>query len=165
MKQDEMILANHPFFKDVDGWYLQQLTKGSYHQSFHAGEYLIEAGQPADRFFLILKGNVNILTDKLDSIEDAEPAPTAIQTLGAGEVLGWSWIVAPFQWRFDAKAIDSVEVIAINAGYLREKCEEDPRLGYELLKRITVCMTERLIATRLQLALHSGKPFKQAEGA
>jgi len=165
MESDEQILAEHPFFKDVDGGYLQQISKGAEHRKFSPGDYVIREGDNADYFFLILKGRINILTDKLESLELEEPVPVPIQTLVQSEILGWSWLVPPYQWRFDAKAVEPTEVIVLDAVYVRKQCEDDPKLGYELLKRLATSVTQRLTATRLQLSMHAGKPFSEAEGA
>lgn len=164
MEDIESYLAGHPFFKDVDGWELQKLAKDARYRKFAAGEYLTREGQKADTFFIVVKGKIRVISDKLTSPDYQEPAPTAIQILKAGEMLGWSWLVPPYEWRFDALASENSEVIALNGKGLREHCETDPKLGYELLKRLATTITDRLAATRMQLAMHSGRPFSQAEG-
>jgi hypothetical protein len=65
--------------------------------------------------------------------------------------LGWSWLIPPYKWRFDARAIETTRAFALDGKCLRGKCDEDPRLGYELLKRIAATIAERLHATRLQM--------------
>ena len=80
-----------------------------------------------------------------------EPGPIPVQTLGPGDVLGWSWLVPPFRWRFDAKAITASDLIAFDAEKLRNLLDEHPDLGYDLLMRFVVVMQQRLQATRLQL--------------
>ena len=77
--------------------------------------------------------------------------PIVIQTLEAGEVLGWSWLVPPHRKQFDARALEVTVALKFDAACLRTKCEEDPKLGYELLKRFTQILGQRLQATRLQL--------------
>ena len=74
-----------------------------------------------------------------------------IQTLGEGEVLGWSWLVAPYRWRFDARVVEAVRAIALDGKCLRGRSEEDHDLGYELMKRFAQVMEQRLQAARLQL--------------
>jgi hypothetical protein len=74
-----------------------------------------------------------------------------IETVGDGELLGWSWLIPPFQWHFDARALNLTRAIALDARCLRGKCDADPALGYELLKRFSQVMEQRLEATRLQL--------------
>jgi CRP/FNR family cyclic AMP-dependent transcriptional regulator len=67
--------------------------------------------------------------------------PTEIQTLGAGDVLGWSWMFEPYKWQFEATAIEPTSAIFLYGTQLREQCEIDPEFGYELMKRcIRICI-------------------------
>lgn len=153
------------FFEGLDQDFLQELAELAQKKTYADRDPVIRVGAPAENFFIITKGQVNIITDKLENIDVADPAPVAIQTLGPGEVLGWSWLVEPHQWRFEAKAVGATEVLAVDGKWLRNKCESDPALGYEILKRLTKLMAERLYATRCQLSMHGNVPFKQFEGA
>ena len=74
-----------------------------------------------------------------------------LQTIHGGEIVGWSWLFPPYEWVFDAKAISDVRSIAFDTSSLREICEKNPALGFELMKRFAQVMTMRLTATRLQL--------------
>jgi CRP/FNR family cyclic AMP-dependent transcriptional regulator len=74
-----------------------------------------------------------------------------IQTLGSGDILGWSWLIPPYAWRFDARAVEMTRAIALDGKCLRDKCEADHDLGYELLKRIAAILGQRLDATRFRL--------------
>jgi hypothetical protein len=73
------------------------------------------------------------------------------QTAGEGEMIGLSWLIPPYRWRYDAKALELVRAIALDATCLRNKCEADHHLGYELMKRFVPVMVDRLHTTRLQL--------------
>jgi CRP-like cAMP-binding protein len=106
---------------------------------------IFREGDEANQFFLIREGRVAI------EVFSEARGPVTIQTLNAGEILGWSWLVPPYFWRFDARAVDEVRALALDGKCLREKCETDPRLGYELLKRFALVITRRLEATRMQL--------------
>jgi CRP/FNR family transcriptional regulator, cyclic AMP receptor protein len=77
--------------------------------------------------------------------------PIIVETLGVGEILGWSWLLPPFVWKFHAHAVKDVRAIALDGKCLRRKCEENHDLGYEVLKRFAQIMEQRLEATRLQL--------------
>ncbi len=152
------------FFDGLDPDFLQDLAESATKKNYADRELVIKRGSKADSFFIVTMGHINIVTDKLESIEESDPAPVAIQTLGPGEVLGWSWLVPPHQWRFDAKAVGATEVLEVDGQWLRDRCEQDASLGYEILKRLTKLMADRLYATRCQLSMHSGAPFKQFEG-
>jgi hypothetical protein len=75
----------------------------------------------------------------------------AVETLGEGEVLGWSWLFPPYRWHFDARAVDMVRAIAMDGKCLRTKCDADPALGYEMVKRVASVVMQRLEAARMQL--------------
>jgi CRP-like cAMP-binding protein len=84
-------------------------------------------------------------------IQAAERGPITVQTLGEGDVLGWSWLIPPYRWRFDARATELTRAIALDGKCLRTKSEEDHNLGYELLRRFSSIIVQRLEAARLQL--------------
>ena len=137
------ILKEHSFFKGIDEEYLDFIAGCSSNVSFKPDEIILKEGEPADKFYLIRRGNVAIFI--------AHPQNITIQTIPEGNILGWSWLVPPYQYRFSAKAINDVHAIALDGKCLRGKCEENTKLGYDLLKRIVTVLTDRLEATRLQL--------------
>jgi CRP-like cAMP-binding protein len=141
----EPLLAEHPFFRDLAPGDIQYLTGCAKNARFEAGQMIFREGEDADQFYLIRDGRV--------ALENFTPGrgPTPILTLGAGDPLGWSWLVPPYKWRFDASAIETTRVFALDGKCLRGKCDQDPRFGYELLKRIAAIIAERLHATRLQM--------------
>ena len=74
-----------------------------------------------------------------------------IETLDAGEVVGWSWLFAPYRWQLDARATEACRLVAFDGACLRGKCDADHELGYQLMRRFAAQIVERLQATRLQL--------------
>ena len=80
-----------------------------------------------------------------------ERGSLVIQTEGENEVVGWSWLYPPYKWFLDARATNEVTAIALDGRCLRTKCDADPALGYELMKRFAAIVIERLQATRLRL--------------
>ena len=141
----EAIIANHSFFSDLEQRYVQSLTGCAANVRFDAGTYLFREGEPADHFYLIRQGKVAI------EISAPPRKPIIVQTLTGGDVLGWSWLVPPYQWRFHARAVEPVRAIALDGKCLRARCEGNHDLGYELLKRFAQVITQRLEATRFQL--------------
>lgn len=141
----KVLIAGHSFFSGLEERCVQSLTGCAANVRFDAGTYVFREGEPADHFYLIRQGRV--------AIEISAPArkPIIVQTLSAGDVLGWSWLVPPYQWRFYARAVESVRALALDGKCLRARCEENHDLGYELLKRFAQVMTQRLEAARFQL--------------
>jgi CRP-like cAMP-binding protein len=112
---------------------------------FGAGEYMLREGEEANQFYLIRQGQVAI------EISPPQKRAIVVDTIGEGEILGWSWLLPPYHWKFHARATEAVRAIALDGKCLRTKCEQNHDLGYELLKRFSQIMSRRLDATRLQL--------------
>jgi CRP-like cAMP-binding protein len=145
METLEPILAKHPFLKGLEPRHLKILVGCASNVRFNAGQFLFHEGEEANEFYMIREGKVAV------QIQGAERGPIIVQTIGEGEVLGWSWLIPPYRWRFDGKALELTRAIALDGKCLRMKSEEDHDLGYELLKRFAGIIVERLEAARLQL--------------
>lgn len=139
------ILSRQGIFRDLDPDYLNTIVGCAANVRFKAGTFIFREGEPADHFFLIRAGKVAL------QIHHPERGPLTIETLGEGDILGWSWLFPPYRWHFDALVIDPVRAIGMDGKCLREKCEKDHHLGYDLMKRFSRIMTLRLQAARLQL--------------
>lgn len=146
LKGIEDLLAEHPLFQDLGADDLRLIAGCATNARFDAGEPLFREGTPADTFFLIRFGKV--------SIDFFAPGrgPLTLCTYGEGEVLGWSWLFPPYVWSHDARARELTRAITFDGACLRAKLEQDPRLGYELMKRFGRIVVDRLENTRLQLA-------------
>lgn len=136
-------LKQHSFFKDLPSKHFDFIVGCASHKVFKAGEVILKEGEPAEQFYLIRSGHVAIYID--------QPRQITIQTIGEGDILGWSWLIPPYRFRFSAKAVEKTRAVALDGKCLREKCEKNSELGYGLLKRLINVFTERLEATRLQL--------------
>lgn len=145
VKSMDQILGQHRFFDDFPAAFAKLIAGCACNAHFRPGDYLAREGDRADTFFILSEGKV--------ALEVAVPgkSPVAIATLGTQDVVGVSWLVAPYSWLFDARAIDDVRAISIDAKCLRGKCEADHDLGYEMMKRFLPVLTQRLHATRMQI--------------
>jgi CRP-like cAMP-binding protein len=139
------ILRDHPVLLELEPQHIDLIVGCASNARFNPGEFIFRAGQPANAFYVIRRGRV--------SIETFTPhrGAIAIETVSDGDVLGWSWLIPPYTWHFDARALNLTRAIAFDAQCLRNKCEGDAKLGYELLKRFANIMGMRLEAARLQL--------------
>ncbi len=141
----ERVLTRHPFFGGMRPEHLQLLAGCASNARFEAGGFVLREGQEANEFYLIRQGKVSL------EVHCPQRGPINIQTLVEGEILGWSWLVPPYHWRFDARVIETTLAIALDGKCLREKCQSDSLLGYELLKRFAQVMADRLQAAQFQL--------------
>ena len=145
MHSFEKVLAEHPFFKDLSTPHLDAVVGCVANVVFQPGESVCRGGPPADRFFGVREGKVAV------EVFVPNKGPVTIETIEGGEMLGWSWLFPPYKARFDARALNAVRALSLDGACLRTKCEKDPALGYELLKRFTEVVVARLEATRMQL--------------
>jgi CRP/FNR family transcriptional regulator, cyclic AMP receptor protein len=138
-------LADHPIFKGLESTVLGKIIEGAVEERYDGGQAIFREGESADRVYVVRSGKVALEVFRLD------PGPVTIQVLESDEVLGWSWLVPPYRWRFDARALTPVRLFAIDGLKLRDECQHSPRLGQELLKRFVMVMDQRMQAMRVQL--------------
>jgi CRP/FNR family transcriptional regulator, cyclic AMP receptor protein len=140
----EHVLRGHEFFAGMDPEYLALIAGCASNVVFRDGTFLFREGDPAQTFYLVREGAV--------ALEIAAPGRVAtVQTLGAGELVGFSWLMGPHRWHFDGRAAGRVHAIEMDGTCLRGKCDADPRLGYDLMQRFALLASRRLQATRLQI--------------
>jgi CRP/FNR family transcriptional regulator, cyclic AMP receptor protein len=140
---DELIAAA-PVFDGLPREQLEVIAGCGRNEHVAGGTMLFRQGEPAERFYLIRRGSV--------ALEVQAPGRTLmIETLHAGDAVGWSWLFGPYRWQLDARAVEPCELIGFDGVCLRGKCETDHDLGYELMRRFAENLVDRLQATRLQL--------------
>lgn len=139
------ILGAHPFFYGMDEDHLETIAGCASAADFTVGDTIFRANEIADACYLLLDGDV--------AIELVAPGrgPHVIETLHAGDVLGWSWLVEPYTWMFDAQALTPIRAVRFDAKCLWKAKEADTALGYDLLKRFVAVIVDRMQAARMQL--------------
>lgn len=155
---------NTPFLKNLPKKYQTLLLKKAGISKLEKGAYIFRDGEKAIRFYLILKGKVDLLSKEQDVRFDVESNTGILQTLVKGDVIGWSWVIPPYQWRFDAKAGEACELLVIDGLEVRKQMAKDHAFGFEVYKRLVPVMNQRLIAARLKFQLFGGNVFAAAEG-
>jgi CRP-like cAMP-binding protein len=143
-KLDE-ILAQVPFFEGMAGDEIALIAGCGRNVHFDARETIFRQGDAADTFFVVRHGTVavgNFVPPRGELV---------IETLEAGDLLGWSWLFPPYRSHFDARALSPVRATQFDGACLRDKCAADPALGYDLVSRFAQVLIERLQWTRLRL--------------
>lgn len=142
----EAVLEEHAFFKTLDPRLLEEMAEFASQAHFDAGQLVFRENDHADRFFAIESGRV--------AVELSVPGreSVAIQVLHKDDVLGWSWLFPPYRWKFDARVLEPTRAIAFDATRLRDRCEENHELGYEVMKRMTQVVLQRLNAERKKIS-------------
>ena len=141
----EALLVESRLFADLAEEHLATIAGCATTAQFEEGAYLFREGDPADTFYVLRSGGV--------ALETHVPGRGAalLMTLHDEDVLGWSWLFAPYRWHFDARALQPVRALAFDGACLRQKSMDDHDLGYELMRRFAEVIVSRLQATRMQL--------------
>ncbi|MGP7995998.1 MAG: Crp/Fnr family transcriptional regulator [Streptosporangiaceae bacterium] len=112
---------------------------------FGAGQRLFSEGAPARGCWLIHDGCV-----ALDVMIPGR-GQVVVQTLGHGDVLGWSWLLPPYQWHFGAVAVRPTTATELDTDRLRALAGQNPQFGYALTLSLFQACAQRLQATRARL--------------
>lgn len=152
MRGMDELLASVELLAGLDTASVASLAGCAANAAYTPGDVLFAEGDSADRFWIIRHGTV--------ALEISAPGTgrVTVETLGPGSLVGWSWLVAPYTWHFDAIARDPVRSVVFDAGCLREKMEAEPRLGYQLMSRFLPIIADRMQAARLRLLDLYGAP-------
>jgi CRP/FNR family transcriptional regulator, cyclic AMP receptor protein len=120
-------LPEHPLFTGLSVEIRQTLAECGMRTDFEAGNMVVGAGQPANGFYLVIHGSIDLETPEQETA-------SRVQTIGAGDILGWSWLFPPYYWHFHAVAREPVQTIFFYGTRLRQQCDRNHDFGYELIK-------------------------------
>jgi CRP/FNR family cyclic AMP-dependent transcriptional regulator len=138
-------LSTHTFFSRLDDSFMKFLSNSATETEIKKGEVLFKQGERADKFYLLRNGQISVQVPAL-------VGPTLeIQTLGKDQILGWSWLMPPYRWNFQARAVVDSDLLEFDGSAILAHCEEDPKFGYELFKLFASLMSERLDAARQKM--------------
>ncbi|MCW2247909.1 CRP-like cAMP-binding protein [Azospirillum fermentarium] len=146
------LLAEHPFFQDMKPDVRDIVVGCCANAHYRPGEFLFKEGGKADHFYLIRQGTVGV------EVHVPGRPGVVVETIGEGDIIGWSWLVPPYVWSFDARAMDQVRAITIDGACLRPKLEANHELGYEMYKRFIPIMGRRIGEARLRIVELTTEP-------
>jgi CRP-like cAMP-binding protein len=149
MEVTASVLAHQRFLDGMRDDHLDALASAASEVWFPAGQRIFAEGGHVDKFWLLESGYVI-----LDAQVPGE-SPAVVGTVGMGGLLGWSWLLPPYQWAFGAVCGSQVRAIEFNAEAIREHCAADPRLRDELTGRLFQVLAGRLHNTRARLVERS----------
>ena len=138
-------LAAHAFFSALNEDYIKLLSEFVTERQVAKGEVLFRQGKVADKFYLVRKGQVSVQVPALVG------PPLELQVLGENQMLGWSWLIPPYRRNFTVRAVEDTELLEFDGQAILARCEKDPQFAYELFKRFTALMSERLNAARQKM--------------
>ncbi len=145
MKTLDAVIAESPVFAGLTQEQLEFIAGCAQNVHFDEGQQIAKRGDPADVFYLLRMGEVAL------DIDVPNKNPLRVDTVEPGQVLGWAWLIPPYQWNYDVTATELVRAVSFDGACIREKCASDTALGYALLTRFSQVIVGRLQATRLRL--------------
>ena len=151
-KSIEKILKDFHFFEGMGPKHLKKVVSLAKQVTFEAGTQIFQQGETADHFYLLTDGRAAI------ELYSPDRGGLLMETLEGGDILGWSWLVPPHQWRFNAQAVVQTHAVAIDGVSLRKLCKKDCVLGYAVLEKFLPIVTDRLEAARIRLLDLYGLP-------
>ena len=151
-------LADHPFLRGMPADDVARLARAAVPVSIPAGHRLFDEGAPADKCWLLTAGQVVL------DLNMPGRANLIVETLGGGDVLGFSWLSPPHQWQFGAETVEPAEAFELDGATVMALCDSYPELGYQLASRLLAAAVQRLQATRIRLLDLYGAP-SQSGGA
>jgi CRP-like cAMP-binding protein len=152
------LVAEHPLLAGLPGDAVSLVAGCARNVAVDEGALLLEEGSAADTLYLVRRGIVSI------EVHAPDRGRIVVETVGPGHPVGWSWMFPPYRWHFDARAVEPVGAIAVDAACLRRKADADPAFGYALLQRVSAVILERLQSTRLRLLDLYGKDHGDDHG-
>jgi CRP-like cAMP-binding protein len=138
-------LRGNDFFRELPDEIRDFLAAHAKLRRLGEGEVLFHFAERARHFYLLLSGHISV------EVAAIEGPSLQLQELGPGMVLGWSWLIPPNRWSFQARAQTPVEVIEFDGAAVLAQCESNPVFGYVLLKRFSKLMSERLQHARQRM--------------
>ena len=138
-------LSAHEFFSEFSDDVLKFLCECPSTREIKKGQILFLQGEHADKFYVVRSGRISLQMPAI-------MCPTlVIQTVDEDQVLGWSWLISPYQWNFQTKAEDDSELLQFDGAVILAQCEQDPKLGFELVKKFAALMSVGLNAARQKM--------------
>lgn len=145
IKSIKDLLKSNTFFGDLTDDDLDLIAGCGTNKVFEADATIAHEGDPASHFYLVREGKVAIET------HIPHGGSFRLQTLGKGDVAGWSWLFPPHHWHFDVHTLEKTHLLCLDGSCLREKCETNHSMGYRLIKHFAQLIVQRNRALRLQV--------------
>ena len=145
MLSPEEVLREHPFFEDISDEHLEFLVSVARPLHIETNHFLFRQGSAADCFLVLHNGDMAI------ELHVGAKGARIIQTIGPGEVIGWSWLYPPHRWMYDGRALNTIDCLCLDGEAVRDRMAEDHEFAYEVLWRFGEVIVEALNRTRLQL--------------
>jgi CRP-like cAMP-binding protein len=145
MQTIDELIAEAPVFAGLKPEYIQLISSWGRLVEVDSDEYVLREGERAQTFYIIRRGAIAL------EVRGAGRAVLVVDTKHDGDIVGWSWLFAPYRWQFDGRTTEACSLVAIEGARLRDQCEDDHEFGYQLMRRFASVVQQMLQNTRMQL--------------
>lgn len=152
MNATEELLAHNPVFTGLDPGLISTLAAHASERHLAPDEVLFRTGEAAGAFYLIRSGRIGL------DLASAGADPVTVDSYGPGSLVGLSWLIPPYTWYLDARAVEPTTVVVLDAALVRAQCDADPALGYVVVQRVAQAMYQRMQSARVRLLDIYGPP-------
>ncbi len=142
----ERLLREHSFTEGMSDAHVRFMFGCMKNVRYRTGEYLFREGEAADQLFLLRQGRVTL------EVHAAGSGATQLESLGEGDVLGWSVLFPPHRWDTDCRVLETCVALLFDGSCLRQKVEQDLPFAYALTRRLLYVVHRRLERARLHEA-------------
>lgn len=151
------LVAGQRFFEGLTTRQIELLAGLAMEIQFENGQQIFHQGDPANRFYLILEGRVEL------ELETGSHGVISVRSLGRGDHVGWSWLFSGGSFHVNARAAESTRAIFFYGTRLRQYCEDDHDLGYEIMRRMAETLIRNVVTPHKTLVVQAGAWDRPAE--
>ncbi|MGO9899862.1 MAG: Crp/Fnr family transcriptional regulator [Solirubrobacteraceae bacterium] len=145
MQTKDELIAEASVFAGLKPEHLKMISSWARLIDLEPDQYVLREGERAQTFYIIRRGAIAI------EVRGAGRAVLAVDTAHDGDIVGLSWLFAPYRLQFDARTTEPCSLVAIEGARLRDMCEDDHEFGYQLMRRFAAVVQQRLERTRTRL--------------
>ena len=150
------ILQKSYLFRGLNAEQLQKLDSISREETFEAGRYIFREGDPAQCLHVVEEGKVQLQMKITAATQQQAVQQTTLEVITGGRMFGWSALIKPHVFTGSAQAVDKCKVVTIDGTKLRELMDSDPRVGYEIMCRLSEVVANTLDSARQMLVSERG---------
>ncbi len=118
---------------------LDDLLSQSIIKSYPEGETIFFQGEEAKQLFILIKGAIDLTVKTKEHIDFM-----ASKIEKEGAVFGTASLMEPYRYNVSAVCLKPSEVVILDARWIRERMEKDPKMGMEIMKKLSSIYFNRL---------------------
>ena len=135
------LIRRYKYFSSISIEQLNMLASIAEEVEYESGHYFHQEGEDIGKVYIVVEGEISLITSLPQ--QDKE---VVINTMGTGDVFGWTSLLPPYTAGSGAKSVSKCKLIEFGSAELREKFQADYKFGYLMMIKIAQIIRERLDA-------------------